>query len=147
MKLAGDYTLQAHVSVDRLWDALNDPNVLQKCTPGCEQIIDIGGEEYELLLELGIAAVKGRYKGKMKIQDKVPPSHYVLVVEGSGAAGFVNGRGVIDVKDQDDRVVIRYEGEVKVGGAIAAIGQRMLGGVAKMIVGQFFKALDHQLIS
>ena len=83
----------------------------------------------------------------MKIQDKVPPSHYVLVVEGSGAAGFVNGRGVIDVKDQDDRVVIRYEGEVKVGGAIAAIGQRMLGGVAKMIVGQFFKALDHQLIS
>lgn len=146
MKLKGDYTLQARVSVERVWEALNDPSVLQKCTPGCEEIVAVGDGEYELVLELGIAAVKGRYKGKMKIQDKVAPSHYVLMVEGSGAAGFVNGQGAINVRNQDDLVAISYEGDVKVGGTIAAVGQRMLGGVAKLIVGQFFKALDRQLL-
>ena len=93
-------------------------------------------------MKIGIAAVKGTYKGKVSIKEKQPPLHYVLSGEGSGSPGFMQGDVVIDLDERDGQTMLKYSTDAKVGGVIAGVGQRMLGGIAKMMVDQFFKKME-----
>lgn len=93
-------------------------------------------------MKVGVASVKGTYKGKVSIKDKQPPSHYVLSGQGSGGPGFMQGDVAIDLDEKDGQTVLKYSTDAKVGGLIASMGQRMLGGVAKMMVEQFFKKME-----
>lgn len=110
--------------------------------PGCESMKEIGPDQYEAVMKVGVASVKGTYKGKVWIKDKQAPAHYVLSGEGSGGPGFMQGDVAIDLEEQDGKTVLKYSTEAQVGGLIASIGQRMLGGVAKMMVEQFFKKME-----
>ena len=110
--------------------------------PGCESMNEIGPDQYEAVMKVGVASVKGTYKGKLSIKDKQAPSHYVLSGQGSGGPGFMQGDVAIDLEEQDGKTLLRYSTDAKVGGLIASIGQRMLGGVAKMMVEQFFKKME-----
>lgn len=140
MKIEGSYTFNAPRA--KVWDILQDPKVLAQCLPGCEGLRETGPDQYEAMMKIGIAAVKGSYKGKVSIKDKQPPSHYVLSGEGSGGPGFMQGDVVIDLEESDGKTVLKYSADAKVGGLIASIGQRMLGGVAKMMCEQFFKKIE-----
>jgi carbon monoxide dehydrogenase subunit G len=140
VKIEGSHTFNAPRA--KLWDVLLDPKILSQCLPGCEGLNETGPEQYEATMKVGIAAVKGSYKGKVAIKDKQPPSHYVLSGEGSGGPGFIHGDMAIDLEEGDGKTVLKYSADAKVGGLIASIGQRMLGGVGKMMVDQFFKKIE-----
>ena len=140
MKIAGSYTFNARR--DRVWQVLLDPKTMAQCIPGCESLNEVAPDQYEATMKVGIASVKGNYKGKVSIKDKQAPSHYVLSGEGSGGPGFMQGDVSIDLEENDGRTVLKYSTDAKVGGLIASIGQRMLNGVAKMMVEQFFKKVE-----
>jgi len=103
---------------------------------------EIGPDQYEAVMKVGVASVKGTYKGKVSIKDKRAPSHYVLSGEGSGGPGFMQGDVSIDLEENQGQTVLKYSTDAKVGGLIASIGQRMLNGVAKMMMDQFFKKVE-----
>ena len=136
MKVEGSYTFKA--PRERVWDVLLDPKIMAQCMPGCEGLKETGPDQYEATMKVGIASVKGAYKGKVSVKDKEPPFHYVLSGEGSGSPGFMQGDVVIDLDEKNGQTVLRYSTDAKVGGLIAGVGQRMLGGIAKMMVEQFF---------
>jgi carbon monoxide dehydrogenase subunit G len=116
---------------------------MAQCMPGCESLTEVGPDQYEATLKVGVASVKGSYKGKVSIKDKEEPSHYVLSGEGSGGPGFMRGDVAIDLEENRGQTVLKYSTDAKVGGLIASIGQRMLNGVAKMMLEQFFKKLEN----
>lgn len=140
LKIEGSYTFNA--ARDRVWQVLLDPNIMARCMPGCESMIEVAPDRYETVMKVGVASVKGTYKGKVAIKDKQIPSHYVLSGEGSGGPGFMQGDVTIDLEENQGQTVLRYSTEPKIGGLIASVGQRMLNGVAKMMAEQFFKKVE-----
>ncbi|MGE5819525.1 MAG: SRPBCC family protein [Deltaproteobacteria bacterium] len=140
MKIDGSYTFNA--PRERVWQVLLDPKVLAQCVPGCESLNEMGPDQYEAIMKVGVASVKGTYKGKVSIKDKRPPAHYVLSGEGSGGPGFMQGDVAVDLEENNGQTLLKYSSEAKVGGLIASIGQRMLNGVAKMMLDQFFKKME-----
>jgi carbon monoxide dehydrogenase subunit G len=140
LKIEGSYIFEA--PRDRVWQVLLDPKIMAQCMPGCETMNEVAPDQFEAVMKVGVASVKGTYKGKVSIKDKRAPSHYVLSGEGSGAPGFMQGDVAIDLEEQDGKTVLKYSTDAKIGGLIASIGQRMLNGVAKMMVEQFFKKVE-----
>ena len=140
MKIEG--TQELHAPRERVYAALTDPQVLQRCIPGCESLEKTGDDAYAVTIKAGIGAIKGTFKGNVRLEDMRAPEHYRIVVDGKGGPGFVKGSGDFDLEDTGGATLIRYTGEMQVGGAIAGIGQRMIEGAAKMMASRFFKALE-----
>ncbi len=145
MRLEGTHTLPA--SVETVWKTINDPEALRRCTPGLKHLKEMSPDTYEATLEIGIAAVKGTYAGTLAITDKQAPRHCKIALSGSGGAGFMKGEGTVDLEPepQGQGTVVRWVGDIQIGGLIAGVGQRMLSGVGKMLIGQFFKCLESHL--
>lgn len=130
---------------DRVWAAFTDPAVLARATPGCERLEPVGPDEFEATLSVGVSSVKGVYQGKLAILDKTPPEGYTLRVEGSGRPGFVKGEGRLTLTEQNGGTLVSLRAEAQVGGVIAAVGQRLLGAAARMLMEQFFSALEAEV--
>ena len=145
MKLEGKHKFKA--SQEKVWEALTGPASLEKAIPGCEKLTEQEPGKYELLLKIGISAVKGTYSGKAEVADPEPPRQYRLIMEGSGSPGFVKGEADIALSEEGEKTLLNYRGEAQVGGLIAGVGQRLIGGVAKMLLGQFFKNIEKGLKS
>ena len=143
MNLEGTHLFQA--TRDRVWEAFNDPKVLARVTPGCERLDPIGPDEYEAVLKVGIGAVKGTYKGKLGITARTPPTGYTLKIEGSGGPGFVRGEGRLTLDEQDGGTLATIKGDAQVGGLIAAVSQRLMGSASRMLLEQFFSAMDQEI--
>jgi len=140
MKIEG--TQELHASRDRVYACLIDSQVLQRCIPGCESLEKTGEDAYAVTIRAGIGAIKGTFKGSVRLEDMRPPEHYRIVVEGKGGPGFVKGSGDFDLEERDGVTVIKYQGDLQVGGGIAGIGQRMIEAAAKMMASRFFNALE-----
>src|ERR1700686_3172518 len=110
MKIEGTQKIDA--SRERIFAALVDPAVLQKCIPGCEQMEKTGENQYNAKLTAGVGPVKGVFTATVSLQEIVPPEHYRIVVEGKGQPGFVKGSGELNLKDADGATEIQYTGEV-----------------------------------
>lgn len=145
MKIEGTYTFQA--PQQRVWEALNNPEDLEKALPGCEKLVETEPGKFDLHIKIGIAAVKGSYKGKVEIADPQPPNQVILRGEGKGLPGYVKGESQIKLSSQGEGTVVSYSGDMQVGGLLAGIGQRMIGGVAKMMLEHFFKKMEELLKS
>ena len=143
MKLEGSYEVKA--PREKVWGAFLDPETLRKAIPGCEKLEMIGPDEYKATLKIGVAAVKGTFEGKVRLSDKKPSDSYRLAAEGSGGPGFVRADTLISLADIDGGTRVSYSADVQVGGLIAGVGQRMLGGVSKMMADQFFNRMSEQL--
>jgi uncharacterized protein len=130
---------------DRVWALFNDPGVLARATPGCERLDPVGPDEFEATLSVGVAAVKGTYQGRLAITDKRPPEGYILHVEGTGRPGFVKGEGRLSLTEQDGGTLATINAEAQVGGLIAAVGQRLIGAAGRLLMSQFFSALEAEL--
>ena len=143
MKIEGTHTIEA--PRERVFAALTDPAVLQRCIPGCEQMEKSGDNRYNAKLTAGVGPVKGVFTATVSLSELVPPEHYKLIVEGEGQPGFVNGTGDLNLKDAGNATEIQYTGEVNVGGLIASVGQRMIQSTAKLLAGRFFKALESEV--
>lgn len=142
MKLQGQYTFPT--TREKVFSLMLSPEALKHCVPGCEAMDAIGEDEYQVTLKVGVAAIRGTYKGKITIVEKDEPSSYRLKVEGSGGPGFVRGEAVITLEDAGAETKVSVDAEGNVGGTVAGVGQRMLGGVAKMLMDQFFNCLKSQ---
>jgi uncharacterized protein len=143
MKLEGSYEVKA--PREKVWSAFLDPETLRKAIPGCEKLEMIGPDEYKATLKIGVAAVKGTFEGKVRLLDKKPSDSYRLAADGSGGPGFVRADTLISLADIDGGTRVTYSADVQVGGLIAGVGQRMLGGVSKMMADQFFNRMSEQL--
>ena len=133
MKIEGNYTLTA--PPDRVYDLLQDPEVLARCIPGCQSLEKIGPDEYDMKMKMVLAAVSGSFAGKVKLTDHQPPAAFRLNVDGSGKIGWVKGGGVLTLSES---TTVHYEGEVQIGGTIASVGQRLIDTTAKMLIKRFF---------
>jgi len=143
MDIEGTYTFQA--PIEQVFQTLLDPGVLGRSLPGIENMQATGPDAYEATMHVGVAAVKGVYSGKVVILDKQEPTHYRLQAEGNGARGFVKAEGTVDLAQQNGNTIASYKGSAQLGGAIAGVGMRMVGGVAKMMINQFFGSIAEEL--
>jgi len=143
MKLEGSYEVSAPRK--KVWDAFLDPKVLKQAIPGCEKLEAIGPDEYKATMKVGVGGVKGTFEGKVRLSDKNPPDSYKLAVEGAGGPGFIRGETVITLTDSGSGTKVSYTADLQVGGLIASVGQRMLGGVSKMMADKFFNRMSELL--
>ena len=143
MKMQGTYTLDA--PVEKVWAFLMDPQQIAKVMPGCETLQEVAPDKYQATMKLGIAAIKGTYNGSVQLLDKTPPTRYRMLIDGSGTPGFVKGEATVDLAAQGQQTVLTYDSDIQVGGLIANVGQRMISGVAKLIINQALKKLAEEL--
>jgi len=143
MEMSGSYTFNA--APDRVWDLLMNPAVLASCIPGCEKFEPDGEDRYIVTLTVGLAAITGTYTGTVVLVDKIPRTSYRLVVEGQGRPGFVKGSSAIALRADGATTAVDVTGSVQTGGPIARVGQRLIGGVAKMMMDRFFACLQSKL--
>lgn len=129
----------------QVWNVLLDPDALHNCLPGCKRFEEIAPDTYEATVTLGIAAVKGTYNGKVTIGERDEPSSYKLSVEGSGSNGTIRGTGSITLVATAEGTSVHWAADAQIGGPIANVGQRLIGGVAKVVAGEFFKCMERQL--
>jgi len=140
MRIEG--TQQINASRHRVYELLVDPEVLQRCIPGCERLEKTSADTYAATIRAGIGVIKGVFTGTVRLEDMRPPEHYRIVVAGKGAPGFLKGTGDLDLGEQSEGTLIKYCGDLQLGGTIASVGQRMIQGTAKMMAMQFFTALE-----
>ena len=143
MKVEGVYAFPG--PPQKVWDLLLDPESLRACIPGVETLTETSPDHFDAVMRVGVAAIKGTYKGKVAITDRQPPNGYTLEVEGSGGPGFVKGTAKIALEPDGDGTRVKVDGDGQVGGMLAGVGQRMLPGVAKMLMNQFFECLIGKL--
>jgi uncharacterized protein len=140
MKVEG--TQQLRAPRERLYECLTDPEVLQRCIPGCERLEQTGDNAYSATLRTGVGSIKGVFTGNVRLEDIIEPSHYRMVIDGKGQPGFLKGAGTIDLEEVEDVTIVKYAGDAQVGGTLASVGQRMIQGAAKMMAAQFFAAIE-----
>lgn len=143
MKLTATYAFKA--PQQKVFAALLDPTVLQKCIDGCEKMERTGEDSYDAHLKIGVAGLKGSYIGKIRIEDKNPPESFTLQAEGKGGPGWVKGTAKIKILPAGEGSEIHCESEGRVGGIIAAVGSRLVEPMAKKLLDQFFGKLGEQL--
>jgi uncharacterized protein len=143
MKIEGSHDIPA--PQEKVWDAFLDPATLAKAIPGCEGLEEIGPGEYKAVMKVGVAAIKGTFEGRVRLMDLDPPTRYRMAVEGKGGPGFVRGEAAMSLAPIETGTKVSYDADVQVGGLIASVGQRMLGGVSKMMLDQFFNRMTELL--
>lgn len=136
------------VTQQQAWDALNDPEVLKLCIPGCDKVEPTGDNQYAVGVAVKIGPVQARFNGKITLSDVVPPDSYTIAFDGQGgAAGFGKGVSQVRLSPQADGpgCVLDYKVQAQVGGKIAQLGQRLIDGVAKGMAEDFFKRFDNEM--
>ncbi|TFZ02326.1 carbon monoxide dehydrogenase [Ramlibacter henchirensis] len=136
------------LAVDRqqAWEALNDPQVLAVCIPGCDRIEETGPGQYAIGMSVKVGPVSARFAGKIQLQDVQPPTSYTLKFEGQGgAAGFGKGQAQVRLEPREPGCELNYTASAQVGGKIAQVGQRLIDGVARSMAEDFFKRFEQEL--
>ena len=129
-----------------VWDALQDPAVLARTLPGCDAFEAVGPDAYRATITAGIASIKGTYLGDVALSDRVAPEQYRLHASGSGAPGTVSADALVTLEEIDGGTRVGYSADAVVGGMIGGVGQRMISGVAKRMAGQFFAAVERDIL-
>ena len=125
------------------WNALNDPDVLKDCIPGCESITRVADDEYDVVMTARVGPVSAKFKGRMKVSDADPPRSYKLGFDGQGGvAGFARGEATVSLAPEGNGTKLTYAAKSTVGGKLAQVGARLIDGVAKQLAGKFFEAFE-----
>jgi carbon monoxide dehydrogenase subunit G len=139
MEIKGTQTIPAQRSV--VWDALNDPDVLQKCLPGCESVERVSPEEFRVLIAAAIGPLRARFKGTLRLTEASPPASCVMVFEGQGGAiGFGKGTSTVNLVESAEGTELSYTANAQVGGKLAQVGSRLIDNVARKMSDDFFAA-------
>lgn len=143
MKIAGSASL-GH-SPEVVFAALTDPAVLSKTLPGCQSLEQIGPDSYKMVISAGVAAIKGSYLGEVQLSNRVASSSFTMRATGSGAPGTIQADVQITLVPEGEGTLLTYDADAVIGGVIAGVGQRVIGGVAKKMAGEFFKGVERYL--
>ncbi len=137
MELKGEFRIAA--ARDAVWAALNDPEVLKRCIPGCQEIEKVSDTELTAKVIFKVGPVKAPFKGKVTLSDLDPPNGYTISGEGQGGpAGFARGEATVRLADDGGATVLSYTARATVGGKLAQLGQRLLDATAQKLAGEFF---------
>jgi carbon monoxide dehydrogenase subunit G len=143
MDISGSYTFP--VPPGRVWDLLMDPAAIASCIPGCDRFEPDGVDRYRARLDVALAAITGTYEGTVALSEKVPPVSFRLTAEGQGRPGFVNGNAAISLRAEGAATIVDVSATVQTRGAIARLGQRLIGCVSQMMMDRFFTCLQAKL--
>ena len=138
MELSGEHVAPAPRA--RVWDALNDPAVLEACIPGLQSLEKTSDTEFAAVVAARIGPVNARFKGRVTLSDLDPPNGYTISGEGTGgAAGFARGEARVRLADADGGATrLTWEADARVGGKLAQVGSRLVGGAARRLADEFF---------
>ncbi|MGY8996101.1 MAG: SRPBCC family protein [Alphaproteobacteria bacterium] len=137
MDLAGEYRIEA--PRDAVWQALNDPDVLKQCIPGCQEIEKETDTAFTAKVKSKIGPVSATFKGKVTLSDLDPPNGYTISGEGQGGvAGFAKGGARVTLEEDGTTTMLRYTADGQVGGKLAQVGARLVEGAAKKVADDFF---------
>jgi uncharacterized protein len=146
MKLSGSAML--HAPAQQIFDSMQDPNFLVRTIPGCQQLQVTGLDEYQMTITAGVASIKGTYLGNVRMTDPDPPQAYTLRASAQSAVGTVDADARITLSDRGGgSTELQYDADARIGGTIAGVGQRVLTGVARKMAGEFFAAVDRELLN
>ena len=138
-----------NVTQQQAWDALNDPDVLKACIPGCDKIERAGDNQYAVAMAVKVGPVSAKFNGTINLTDVAPPQSYTLGFEGQGgAAGHAKGTAKVHLTADEDSALgclMAYSVNAQVGGKIAQLGQRLIDGAAKSMADDFFKRFHHEM--
>ena len=140
MELSADYHFPKPPAA--VWDALMNPDVLAGCIPGCRSIEPDGPDRYRAAVAVRVGPISGQYTATVALSDLNPPHSYTMAIEGSGNLGFASGVSTITLTPAGDGgTTVHVDADSQVGGAVARVGQRMMGSVAKGMLDRFFGCL------
>ncbi len=137
MDMSGEYTIPA--PREKVWEALNDPEVLKQCIDGCQSLEKTSDTEFQAKVTAKVGPVKATFNGKVNLSDIDPPNGYTISGEGQGGvAGFAKGGAQVKLSGEGNETVLNYEANAEVGGKLASVGSRLVLGVAKKTADDFF---------
>ncbi len=141
MDLSDEVRIEA--SREAVYAALNDPEVLKRCIPGCESLERLSESELEGTVQVKVGPVRAKFKGKVTLSDFDPPAGYTLTGEGKGgAAGIAKGSAKVRLTEDGGATLLRYDVTADVGGKLAQLGGRLIESTSKKLAGQFFSSLE-----
>lgn len=144
MEMKGSHMIPA--PRERVWEALNDPDVLRDCIPGCKELEKTSDNEMSATVVAKVGPVKATFKGEVTLENLNPPESYTITGEGKGGiAGFAKGGANVGLTEIDGGTQLDYEVDAKVGGKIAQLGSRLIDSTAKKMADQFFSAFSERL--
>ena len=145
MEMTGEQRIAA--SQQDTWKALNDPEVLKACVPGCESIARVNDNEYQVQMTARVGPVSAKFRGRLSIFDVNAPNSYSLAFEGQGgAAGFAKGAAQVKLSPEgNDQTRLAYEVKANVGGKLAQIGSRLVDAAAKKVADEFFRNFNQKM--
>ena len=124
---------------DTVWAALNDPDILRQCIPGCEEVQQVSDTEFTAKVVAKVGPVSAKFSGKVTLSDLDPPAGYTITGEGSGgAAGFGKGGARVSLEPDGDGTILSYTAHATVGGKLAQIGSRLVDATARKMADDFF---------
>ncbi len=137
---------------ERVYAALNDPDVLRQCIPGCEELTKQSDSELEAKVLLKVGPVKARFGGNVVLDQSGAPDAFSLSGQGNGgAAGHAKGGADVTLTADGETTILRYEAKAEIGGKLAQLGSRLIQGTAKKLAAKFFKSfaevVDEQVVS
>ncbi len=139
MELTGEYRIAA--SRETVWRALNDPEILRRAIPGCEELDRVSDTEFTAKVKTKLGPVSVNFSGRVTLSDLDPPKSYTISGEGTGgAAGFAKGGAKVTLDEDGGATILRYTADAQVGGKLAQIGSRLIVGASKKLADDFFRA-------
>jgi hypothetical protein len=146
MEMSGEQLIPA--SQQDTWKALNDPEVLKACVPGCESITPVNENEYQVQMTARVGPVSAKFRGRLSLFDIKPPQSYSLAFEGQGgAAGFAKGAAQVKLSPEGNQTKLAYDVKANVGGKLAQIGSRLIDAAAKKVADEFFQNFTNRMTS
>ena len=144
MEMTGEQLI--HASQADTWAALNDPEILKACVPGCESIERAGDNEFLVLMTARVGPVSAKFKGKMTLSNLRPPRSYSIAFEGQGGvAGFAKGSADVSLVPEGHDTRLGYKVKANVGGKLAQIGSRLVDAAANKVANDFFNAFNEKM--
>lgn len=144
MDMNGEERIAA--SRETVWKALNDPDVLKACIPGCESLEKTSDTSFAATVGIKIGPVKAKFKGEVELQNLNPPESYTIAGEGKGGvAGFAKGGADVMLSEDGDGTLLSYTVKADVGGKLAQLGSRLIDSTSKKLAGQFFENLNNTI--
>ena len=142
MKIEGSHQVAAPRAA--VWRVLMDPAALQRAIPGCQKLEATGPNAYRATIKAGVGAIKGTFTGDLAIADVVPEKSYTLTSHTKAPMGFVEGKGKVELEDAGEETVVRYSGEMKIGGMLASVGERLIDAAARKNISEVFANLARE---